>query len=331
MPDYVGRFAPSPTGSLHLGSLAASLVAWLAARQSGGRLFLRVEDLDQPRLVAGMVEEQMADLRWLGLDWDEGPDTDGGLAPYTQSEGGRFYDAALERLREADLLYYCDCSRREIAGLISAPHPGEGEAVYPGRCRSFGLRSREFRRPPAIRLAVPEGRISGLDRWQGPFSQDVAREVGDFVLRRGDGVTTYQLAVVVDDLRMGITEVVRGADLLSSAPRQILLAQLLGGRAPSFAHLPMVVDSDGQRLAKRNPRLQLRDRRAAGERPFEVLMEMANFLGLLPAEQATELASLDELVACADLSRLRGLLEVSVPAAFGAPEQPGVHRPGNEA
>ena len=304
MSDYVGRFAPSPTGSLHLGSLAASLIAWLAARQAGGRLILRVEDLDQPRVLAGMADEQMEDLRWLGLDWDEGPDTGGGLAPYTQSASEKFYDAALDRLGEARLLYYCDCSRREIAGLVSAPHEGEREMNCPGHCRSRGLESREFRRPPAIRLAVPSREIAGVDRWQGPFAQDVAREVGDFVLRRGDGVTTYQLAVVVDDLRMGVTEVVRGADLLSSAPRQILLAELLGGNAPSFAHLPMVVDSEGRRLAKRSPRLQLRDRRAAGEAPLRVVTEMANFLGLLTSEQSASIRSLEDLIVQADLARL---------------------------
>ena len=315
MRDYVGRFAPSPTGALHLGSLAASLVAWLAAQQAGGRLALRLEDLDQPRVLPGAAEQQMDDLRWLGLDWDEGPDRGGPAAPYVQSEASAHYDRALAQLQAADLLYYCDCSRREIASLVSAPHAGEGEPVYPGRCRAFGLQKRSFRRAPAIRLAVPPGEISVLDRWQGSLVQDVAQEVGDFVLRRGDGVTTYQLAVVVDDLRMGVTEVVRGADLLASAPRQAMLAGLLGAAAPNFAHLPMVLGGDGGRLAKRLPRFQLQERRVAGEDPLVVVGEMATLLGLVEAGPRGILTSLEDLVLQADLTRLSGIQEVRLAEA----------------
>lgn len=274
---------------------------------------LRLEDLDQPRVVPGAAEQQMNDLRWLGLDWDEGPDTGGASGPYMQSEAGTGYDAALAQLERSGLLYYCDCSRKEIAGQISAPHQGEGEAVYAGRCRAFGLRKRVFRRPPAIRLAVPSAEISVHDRWQGLLVQDVSRDVGDFVLRRGDGVTTYQLAVVVDDLRMGVTEVVRGADLFSSAPRQALLASLLGATAPTFAHLPMVLDCDGSRLAKRLPRFQLRERRAAGEDPLVIVREIAGLLDLIDETRIPTLSSLEDLRVHADLSRLNRRREVRLP------------------
>ena len=318
MGNYVGRFAPSPTGALHLGSLAASLVAWLAARQVGGRLVLRLEDLDQPRVVTGAAAEQMADLRWLGLDWDEGPDTGGPSAPHVQSEASQFYDAALAHLEAKGLLYYCDCSRREIADQISAPHPGEGDTVYPGSCRAFGMRRRDFRRPPAIRLAVPSGTMAIVDRWQGQIEQEVSREVGDFVLRRGDGVTTYQLAVVVDDLRMGVTEVVRGADLLSSAPRQALLARLLDSAAPTFAHLPMVLDGEGGRLAKRSRRFQLGARKLAGDDPLRIVEQMASLLGLVNGDRSQPLSSLDDLLERAELSRLSEHAEVRLPASFGS-------------
>ena len=231
---YRGRFAPSPTGDLHLGSAATALVAWLSARAAGGRLVLRVEDIDRPRVVVGSEAQQLEELRWLGLDWDEGPDVGGPRAPYRQSERASHYEEALARLAAQKLLYYCDCSRAEIARVASAPHPGDEGPRYPGTCRAFGLRERAWKRPPAIRLAVPDGVVTAADDLQGEIVEDVAARVGDFVLKRGDGIYAYQLACVVDDLAMGITEVVRGADLLTSTARQVVLARLLGGDAPAL-------------------------------------------------------------------------------------------------
>jgi glutamyl-tRNA synthetase len=315
VPAYRGRFAPSPTGDLHLGSAATALVTWLAARLAGGRLILRVEDLDRPRVVPGCVERQMEDLAWLGLDWDDGPDGSGADGPYRQSERASQYDAALRLLGERGLLYYCDCSRAEVARIASAPHAGEEGPRYPELCRPHGLAERSWRRAPAVRLAVPSTTIEIVDRFLGPVRQDVRASVGDFVLRRGDGMYSYQLAVVVDDLAMGITEVVRGADLLSSAPRQVLLAELLGGRPPSYAHAPLVVSADGSRLAKRARGVTLRDQRAAGRRPSRVVAEIARMLGLLEEGGAAEVTP-HELLECDPLDRLRGRREVRVPAAL---------------
>ncbi len=280
---YRGRFAPSPTGDLHLGSAAAALVAWLSARAAGGTLVLRVEDIDGPRIVAGSEARQLDDLRWLGLDWDEGP--------IRQSERSAHYEAALATLDRQGLVYRCDCSRAEIARVASAPHAGDEGPRYPGTCRTYGMGERAWKRPPAIRLAVPPGEVVVDDALAGTVRQDVAATVGDFVLRRGDGVWAYQLAVVVDDLAMGITEVVRGVDLLASAPRQVLLAGLLGGTAPQFAHVPLVVAADGTRLAKRAPGVTLRDLRDGGATPGDVLGILTRTLGLPAA--ATPAALVD--------------------------------------
>ena len=241
---------------------------------------LRVEDLDRPRVVPGAEARQLDDLRWLGLDWDEGPDVGGPAGPYRQSERTARYEAALDQLARRDLLYRCDCSRAEIARVASAPHAGDEGPRYPGTCRRFGMRSRAWKRPPAVRLRVPAGEVAVEDALQGRFAQDVAAAVGDFVLRRGDGTFAYQLAVVADDLAMGVTEVVRGADLLPSTPRQVLLARLLDGTPPRWAHVPLVVAADGSRLAKRAPGITIRDHRDAGESPAQLVDGLARLLGL---------------------------------------------------
>lgn len=325
---YRGRFAPSPTGDLHLGSAATALLAWLSARAADGAFVVRVEDLDPPRTVTGAEGRQLDDLRWLGLDWDEGPDRGGPHEPYRQSQRGPRYEAALGRLADRGLLYYCDCSRAEIARAASAPHAGEEPPPYPGTCRRFGLRPRTFRRPPAIRLAVPPGEVVVDDALQGIVRQDVAAEVGDFVLRRGDGVWAYQLAVVVDDLAMGITEVVRGGDLLASAPRQALLARLLGGEPPRFAHVPLVLDPEGRRLAKRNPGLRLRDHRAAASTPAPVVRLLAACLGLGAAETpADALARFDRRVL---LGRRTMRLPPAALAAWSDGRRPDEEATGSE-
>jgi glutamyl-tRNA synthetase len=307
-----GRFAPSPTGDLHLGSAAAGLVAWLLARSAGASLVLRVEDIDAQRVVRGMVERQLDDLRWLGLDWDEGPDVGGPFAPYAQSERTDLYEDALADLARRDLVYFCDCSRTEVARVASAPHAGEEGPRYPGICRSFGMRPRAWKRPPAVRLRVPDdATVTVHDRFQGELTQDVARAVGDFVLKRGDGVYSYQLAVVVDDLAMRVGEVVRAVDLLDSAPRQVLLARLLGGSPPSFAHLPLVLAHDGARLAKRARGVPIRDRREAGQSAAALVAELARLLGV--AGRSVREATPRELLASFDASALAGRREVRLP------------------
>jgi glutamyl-tRNA synthetase len=306
---YRGRFAPSPTGDLHLGSAAAAIFCAAAARRAKGTLVLRIEDIDVARVVPGKDRAILDDLRWLGMAWDEGPDVGGRAAPYVQSQRGELYAAALDRLVACGLTYYCDCSRAEIARVASAPHAGEEGPRYPGTCRPHGMRARPFRRPPAVRLAVPEGaEIEVDDAVLGPLREDVGAVTGDFVLRRGDGVVSYQLAVVADDLAMEVTEVVRGADLASSAPRQALLARLLGGEPPRFAHIPLLLGPDGSRLAKRAPGMTLRDQRAWGRPGGDLVHALASVYAHDIGETADAIGALAEQL---DWSRLRGLSVVA--------------------
>lgn len=268
------RFAPSPTGDLHLGGAWTALASWATARrQPGGVVVLRIEDIDPPRVVAGAAARIQEDLRWLGLDWDEGP--------HWQSERTDVYERAIERLAEKGLVYPCDCSRAEVARVASAPHPGE-EVVYPGTCRHLDP-ARAMKRAPALRLRVPDVTVTYEDGAVGPVTQNLAREVGDFVLRRGDGVFAYQLAVVVDDAAMGITHVVRGADLVGSTPRQLWLMTALGAPVPRFIHVPLVVAPDGTRLEKRTRGMTVRELRASGADAERIVGVLAFGLGLAPA------------------------------------------------
>jgi glutamyl-tRNA synthetase len=281
------RFAPSPTGDLHLGGAWTALASWVLARRTGGTFILRIEDIDRPRVVRGSEERIESDLRWLGLDWDEGP--------FRQSERGPLYEAALAMLQAAGLAYPCDCSRAEIASVASAPHPGE-EAVYPGRCRDLDP-ARAMRRPPALRARVPAEVVAYEDLVVGRVTQDLRREVGDFVLRRGDGVFAYQLATVVDDLTMNVSHVVRGDDLVSSTPRQIWLASALGAAPPRYVHVPLVTSSDGSRLEKRTPGGVVRRLREAGASADNIVAELGHGLGLL--ESATPASALEVVQSCA--------------------------------
>jgi glutamyl-tRNA synthetase len=308
---FRGRYAPSPTGDLHLGSAACALVNWLWARSSGGELVLRVEDIDTPRVRAGIEQRQLEDLRWLGLDWDEGPDVGGAAGPYRQSERTARYEGALAELAERGLTYYCDCSRADIARVASAPHAGDEGPRYPGTCREFGMSPRDFKRPPAVRLAVPPGVLVVSDRLQGSFEEDVAGVVGDFVLRRGDGVFAYQLAVVVDDLAMEIDHVVRGADLVGSTARQILLSGLLESAAPRYAHHALVLAAGGARLAKRAAGRSLRDERIAGIAPETIVARIAGALDLVPGAPP-EACSARELVTAFDWRHLVGRRAVEI-------------------
>jgi glutamyl-Q tRNA(Asp) synthetase len=241
--SYVGRFAPSPTGPLHFGSLVAAIASWLDARAAGGRWLVRIEDVDTPRTVAGATDAILATLHALGLEWD------GDVM--RQGERGARYAEVLERLRRDRALFRCACSRREIAD--SAVRGPEG-AVYPGTCRedreAFMREALPRMTSCAIRYAVPPGFVAFDDRVQGRVAQDVAREIGDFVLVRRDGLFAYQFAVVVDDADQGVTDVVRGADLLASTPRQILLQRALGFEQPRYLHLPIALDANGEKLSK---------------------------------------------------------------------------------
>lgn len=281
-----GRYAPSPSGDLHMGNLRTALLAWLFARSREGRFVLRIEDLDQPRMRAGATAQMIADLRWLGLDWDEGPDCGGPYAPYTQSERLAIYEHYLKRLLDADMVYPCYCSRAEIAHAASAPQQGIGDgARYPGTCRQLTrAQQKQYEasgRRPALRFRVDEKRVvSFTDLIAGSQQQHVQEEVGDFILRRSDGIFAYQFAVVVDDALMHINQVVRGADLLSSTARQILLFEALGFAAPTFVHVPLVLDATGKRLAKRTQSAGLAPLRAQGYTPWQIIGQLAASCGL---------------------------------------------------
>ena len=246
-----GRFAPSPTGTLHLGNLRTAVLAWLFARSAGSRFLLRMEDLDTGRVRTGFAEEQLADLALLGIDWDG--------EVVAQSSRSGLYAAALERLREQRLLYECYCTRAEIREAASAAHGPLPEGAYPGTCLRLSAAElaakRASGRPPAIRVRASDAEVGFDDRLLGR----VSGVVDDFVVRRGDGAFAYNLAVVVDDADQGIEEVVRGNDLADSTPRQLWLARALGLREPSYAHVPLVLGPDGARLAKRHGAVTLRE------------------------------------------------------------------------
>src|SRR5690242_57890 len=286
MPDRVrGRYAPSPSGDLHLGNLRTALLAWLFARCAGGKFVLRVEDLDRPRVRQGATPRMLDDLRWLGIDWDEGPDVGGPYAPYMQSERQALYIASLQRLQETGLIYPCYCSRAEIARAASAPHEDEGPR-YPGTCRHLSEQQRReleaAGRRPSLRFRVDDERVVTFhDLLAGRQQQHVQKVVGDFIVRRADGIFAYQFAVVIDDALMHITQVVRGVDLLASTARQILLYEALGSSVPAFAHVPLVVDSEGKRLSKRLQSEGLEPLRAAGETPARVVGRLAASCGLV--------------------------------------------------
>jgi glutamyl-tRNA synthetase len=282
-----GRYAPSPTGMIHLGNARTALAAWLSVRRQGGEFVWRLEDLDPPRVVPGMAEAQIEDLAWLGLDWDEGPDVGGPYAPYVQSQRYDFYEEALRRLAEAGRLFPCRLSRKDLQAMASAPHGGE-EAPYPASLRPadpdpdwFGRLCGAERPDAAIRFLVHDRPVSFTDRIYGPVTERVDLAVGDFVLKRRDGLYAYQLAVVVDDLLMGIGDVVRGADLLASTARQIQLIEALGGTPPAYAHVPLVVNAGREKLSKRDRGLTLRSLREAGVRPEAVAGYLGYSLGLL--------------------------------------------------
>ncbi len=282
----VGRFAPSPTGPLHLGNVRTALLAWLDARACGGTFIYRVEDIDTPRVVAGSAQEQLDGLRWLGLDWDHGPDVGGPHAPYVQSQRFSRYAHALETLMENGRAFACTCSRKDLQRMASAPHAGEEGPAYPGTCRgryaSLEDAQRAAGRLAAVRFKVDAGVVSFVDRVVGRVSQDVVAQVGDVVVRRADGVWAYQLAVVVDDLAMGVTSVVRAVDLLDSTPRQLALMRALGGAPPEFAHVPLLNGPDGTRLQKREPRHTLAGLREAGVQPNAVVGWLAHSAGVRP-------------------------------------------------
>ena len=284
MTGPVGRFAPTPSGRMHLGNVFAALIAWLSVRSQNGSLVLRMEDLDTQRTSEEFAQVLREDLLWLGLDWD--------IETPPQSQRSAVYDRHFEMLRDLDLLYPCYCTRSQLHS-VNAPHLSDGTYVYPGTCRDLTAEQRaEFSRLPAWRVKVPDRVLELEDMGQGHFSQNLKDECGDFVVRRADGVYVYQLAVTVDDGEAGVTEVVRGMDLLGSAPRQMYLQELFGFQKPTYGHVPLLISADGRRLSKRDRDLDmgaLRQRMG----PERLLGVLAHAAGLVPTDSpisAKELA-----------------------------------------
>lgn len=271
---YRGRIAPSPTGYLHLGHAGTFWTAFERAREHGGMLVFRNEDLDPQRCQARFAAAMLEDLRWYGIDWQEGPDVGGGFGPYVQSQRREFYREAWRRLLDGGWIYPCSCSRRELGMAASAPHDDNDEPIYPGTCRQRRLATEA---PAGVnwRFRVPDGEaIAFEDRRMGRQSFEAGRDFGDFLIWRRDDVPSYQLAVVVDDAAMQVSEVVRGADLLRSTARQILLQRALGLATPGYYHCPLMTDVNGMRLAKRHDALSLRRLRQQGQ-SAEALRELA--------------------------------------------------------
>ena len=296
---YVGRLAPSPTGALHLGNVRTFMIAWLRARSCAGRLVMRMEDLDHPKDKPGAAVQAIEDLRWLGFDWDE---------EFTQSRRRPLYRAALEHLVAAGLCYPCVCSRRDVESAQSAPHAGE-QLFYPGTCRGRFRTWDEAAasiapRIPCWRFMTPgDAKVSFSDAFAGDFFQDVAATLGDFPIARDPDGAGYTLAVVVDDAAMGVTEVVRGDDLLAATPAQILLQRALGLPTPRYCHVPLVVGPDGRRLAKRHGDTRISSLRQMGWRPEDVIGLMAASCGWLPAGSAITLRELLPLFSLHSLPR----------------------------
>ena len=274
MSSCVGRFAPTPSGRMHLGNVFSALMAWASVRSQNGSLILRVEDLDirahNPQYTSLLLD----DLQWLGLTWDKGP--------YYQSKRTELYQDALLDLRQQGLLYPCFCSRADLHAA-QAPHASDGAYVYAGTCRDLSKSERKElskHKIPATRIRVPNKTYAFEDKVYGQTSQNLFKLCGDFIVQRADEIFAYQLAVVVDDADMGVTEVVRGSDLLSSTPRQLYLQDVLGLSHPTYAHLPLLVAPDGRRLSKRNHDLDLGVLRSQGKTPEEILGFLAYCVGL---------------------------------------------------
>lgn len=304
-PNVIARLAPSPTGAQHVGNARTYLIAWLSARSQGGQIVLRIEDIDSPRVKSGAAQAAVDDLRWLGLDWDVGP--------IVQTERLPLYQAAFERLKAQELVYPCTCTRGDVERAASAPHPEHEGPIYPGTCAHRRVADAESLadRPIAWRLRAGIDTISFDDGFQGPVKLNLLEIGGDFVVWKSGGTPAYQLAVVVDDAEQGVTEVIRGDDLIPSTPRQLLLYRMLGLTPPRFTHVPLVVGPDGRRLAKRHGDTRLQTLREAGVAPDWLLGLLAWSCGWL---ERIEPIALPELLPRFHLARLPKLPLVLEPA-----------------
>lgn len=291
--EILGRFAPTPSGRMHLGNVFAFLIAWLSVKSRGGSILLRMEDLDTQRTSDEYTQLLRDDLRRLGLVWDEESEP--------QSRRSAVYDRYFEKLQDEGLLYPCFCTRARLHG-VNAPHLSDGTYVYDGRCRDLTAEQRgQFSQAPSWRVRVPERIMTVSDRLQGTYSQNLSAECGDFVVRRADGCYVYQLAVTVDDGEAGVTEVVRGVDLLPSAPRQMYLQEIFGFSQPTYAHVPLLVAPDGRRLSKHDRDLDL-GQLLLRHSPEKIIGNLAFSCGLL---EKNEPISAGELVDCFSWEKMK--------------------------
>ncbi len=293
--SVIGRFAPTPSGRLHLGNLLCCLLAYLSARSAGGKFLLRIEDVDVPRCPKKLADQCIEDLRILGFDWDE--------PPLYQSERTAIYQKYFDQLHEKGLIYPCFCTRAQLHAA-QAPNLGDREPVYAGTCANLSkeeIAEREKTRRPAMRMRLPDETVSFADRHYGAYSENLAQETGDFIIRRSDGLFGYQLAAVVDDALCGVNEIVRGRDILASTPRQIHMLKTLGFPVPEYSHIPLLMDSEGRRLAKRDKDLSL-DELLKRHTPESILGMLAFACGVLPEWKP---ATLNELVRAFDWKNVK--------------------------
>jgi len=294
--SVTGRFAPTPSGRLHLGNLLCCLLAYLSARSQGGRFLLRIEDLDVPRCPKRLSDQCIEDLRFLGFDWDE--------EPLYQSQRTEIYQKYFDELSVLGMVYPCFCTRAQLHAAI-APNLGDREPVYNRACASLGEAERlerEKTRRPAMRLRVPDEVVSFEDGHFGPVSEHLSLDCGDYIIRRSDGLFGYQLAVVIDDALSGVTEIVRGRDILFSTPRQMHLQRTLGFAAPQYAHIPLLLDCNGRRLAKRDKDLDL-TALSKVMTPEQILGMLAHSAGIIPENRPAGLAELTKVFDWKDVSR----------------------------
>lgn len=301
------RFAPSPTGYMHLGNVWVACLNFLYTREHRGRIVLRIEDIDRARSKKEFAAGIMEDLEWLGLTWDEGPDTENSYGSAIQSERTAIYEEVIHNFSENDLVYPCFCTRARLHSIASAPHRGEAMPVYDGHCRYLTAEEREKEtKKPSWRLKVlQEETVSYHDILRGDFSEKIIPEADDFVIRRADGMMAYQLAVSIDDGAMGITHVIRGDDLLSSTPYQVYLLQKLGYKVPQYAHLPLLVDKEGVRLSKRQHGITIRSLKENGMTAGDILGLLMYWAGALKKPEPVKAERLGKDILWEDCSNLR--------------------------
>ncbi|MCF0154954.1 MAG: tRNA glutamyl-Q(34) synthetase GluQRS [Veillonella sp.] len=279
-----GRFAPSPTGHIHMGNIWIALLAYISTRLQGGSFLIRMEDIDLQRSKRSLGEELLDDLEWLGFAWDEGPRVSPNGEDYWQSNRYDYYNAVLEEWQEEGRIYPCYCNRARLQSIASAPHLGEHQPLYDGHCRDLSSEERALaalKKAPSYRLRVSDSTLTYQDAWQGPQTYHLRAGLDDFVLKRADGMFAYNLAVVLDDAAMGVTEVIRGADLLEATGQHLYLYKVLGIEPPTYGHAPLLVDGEGHRLSKRQQSITVKELREAGYSPNAIWYHLLSTTGLL--------------------------------------------------